>query len=180
MFPDTYEAYIDAGAETIINRMLLRFNNIFSEEYVTRAQELNMTIDEVVTLASMIEREAAVEGDFAKVSAVFHNRLKAEQKLESCATLQYVHLTNKYEYNAEERATPSPYNTYLYAGLPAGPVCNPGKRAIEAALWPNEEYLSEDYRFFCNMELPRNKALAFAKTLREHEENLSKYRKYWS
>ncbi len=180
LFPDTYEAYFDANGETIINRMLQRFNDIFTLEYVARAEELGMTVDEVVTLASIIEREAAVQGDFAKVSAVFHNRLKAGQKLESCATLQYVLKQNKYVFNAEEMATDSHYNTYLYNGLPAGPISNPGKLAIEAALWPNEEFLEEDYRYFCNMEVSEeNLNLAFAKTYEEHQRNIEKYQQYW-
>ncbi len=180
LFPDTYEVYVDSSPESIINRMLLRFNEIFTEEYMLRAQELGMTIDEVVTLASLIEREAATTDDFAKVSAVFHNRLNGEQNLESCASLQYVHKTSKYEYNAEERAVQSPYNTYMNAGLPIGPICNPGQQAIEAALWPNEEFLEEDYRYFCNMDLPENTSLIFAKTYEEHQENVETYRQYWS
>ncbi|MDL2235569.1 endolytic transglycosylase MltG [Christensenellaceae bacterium OttesenSCG-928-L17] len=180
LFPDTYEIYSDAQPATIINKMLVRFNEIFTDEYMDRANDLGMTVDEVVTLASVIEREAQVDEDFAKVSAVFHNRLKAGQKLESCASLQYVLKSNKYVYSAEERATVSPYNTYLNEGLPVGPICNPGKRAIEAALYPNEAYLEKDYRYFCNMDLPENKALAFARTYEEHQENVSKYSQYWS
>ncbi len=179
LFPDTYEIYIDAQPETIINKMLVRFNEIFTDEYIARAQELGMTIDDVVTLASIIEREASVAEDFPRVSAVFHNRLRAGQKLESCATMQYVLKVNKFVYTNEELATDSPYNTYMYDGLPAGPISNPGKLAIEAALYPNEEFLAADYRYFCNMELPENKALVFARTYEEHIANIEKYSKYW-
>ena len=180
LFPDTYEIYNDASPSTIINKMLVRFNEIFTDEYIDRVNELNMTIDEVITLASLIEREAREDEDFAKVSAVFHNRLKAGQKLESCASMQYVLKTNKYVYTASELATLSPYNTYLNAGLPAGPIGNPGKRAIEAALYPNKTYVEKDYRFFCNMELPNNTALAFARTYAEHQKNVEQYSQYWS
>lgn len=179
LFPDTYEVYVDATPEEIINKMLIRFNDIFTDEYLDRAKELNMSIDDVVTLASIIEREASVAEDFKRVSAVFHNRIKAEQKLESCASLQYVLKQNKYVYTEEEKATDSPYNTYLYAGLPAGPISNPGKLAIEAALYPDEEYVKDDYRYFCNMDLPENKSLIFARTYEEHLKNVEKYSKYW-
>ena len=179
LFPDTYEVYADATPEEIINKMLIRFNDIFTDEYLARAKELHMSIDDVVTLASIIEREASVAEDFPRVSAVFHNRLNAGQKLESCASLQYVLKVNKYVYSDEERATDSPYNTYLYAGLPAGPISNPGRLAIEAALYPDEEYVKKDYRYFCNMDLPENKSLIFARTYEEHLANVEKYSKYW-
>lgn len=182
LFPDTYDAYSNAKPETIITRMLVRFNEIFTAEYIERAQELDMTIDEVVTLASIIEREASADTDFPKVSAVFHNRLRAEQKLESCATLQYVHKDQppKLEYTAEEQRTPSAYNTYLNAGLPVGPISNPSKRALEAALYPDETFIGEDYRYFCTQNPEETKELVFAKTYEEHQENVAKYRQYWS
>ncbi len=180
LFPDTYEVFADTTPESVINKMLVRFNEIFTEEYLARAKEMDMSIDDVITLASIIEREASVKEDFYKVSAVFHNRLEKGQRLESCATMQYALKVNKYVYTAEERATDSPYNTYLYGGLPAGPISNPGKLAIEAALYPNEEYIEEGYIFFCNMDLPKNEALVFAKTLEEHEANIAKYSQYWS
>ncbi len=180
LFPDTYEVFADTTPESVINKMLVRFNEIFTEEYLARAKELDMSIDDVITLASIIEREASVKEDFYKVSAVFHNRLKAGERLRSCATMQYALKVNKYVYTEEELATNSPYNTYMYGGLPAGPISNPGKLAIEAALYPNEEYTKDGYMYFCNMDLPENKALIFAKTLEEHEENVAKYSKYWS
>ena len=182
LFPDTYEAYIDADANAIISRMLSRFNEIFTASYVERAAELNMTIDEVVTLASVIEREASADTDFAKVAAVFHNRLNKGQKLESCATLQYVHKDQppKLEYTQEERSVKSGYNTYLNSGLPVGPIGNPGKKAIEAALYPDETFIEEGYLYFCTKDPnDENKELAFAKTYEEHQKNVETYRKYW-
>lgn len=179
LFPDTYTVFVDAQPDDIITKMLIRFNAIFTEEYVARADELGMTIDEVITLASIIQREAALADDFPKVSAVFHNRLNKKQKLESCATLQYVLKGNKLQYNEEERATESPYNTYLHEGLPIGPIGNPGKQAIEAALYPEEEYLEKGYLYFCNMDLPDNRALIFARTYEQHVKNIKKYEKYW-
>ncbi len=179
LFPDTYEVYVDASVETILIKMLNRFNEVFSEDYVTRAQELGMTMDQVVTLASLIEREAAAPDDFAKVSAVFHNRLNQDMPLQSCASLSYALGVTKYVFNAEEQATESLYNTYQYKGLPVGPVCNPGKAAIEAALYPNEQYLADGYLYFCNQNPAVTSELVFAKTYEEHQQNVEKYQQYW-
>ena len=179
LFPDTYEVYADASVETILVKMLNRFNEVYSEEYVSRAQQLGMTMDQVVTLASLIEREAAAPGDFSKVSAVFHNRLKQDMPLQSCASLSYALGVTKYVFNATEQATESLYNTYKFKGLPVGPVCNPGKAAIEAALYPNEQFLADGYLFFCNQNPKETSELVFAKTYEEHEQNVEKYQQYW-
>lgn len=188
LFPDTYEVFVDASAESIIIKMLNRFNEVFTDEYIARAQELGMTMDEVVTLASLIEREAQVDTDFAKVSAVFHNRIKQEMRLESCASLSYVLNVKKYTFTQTELATESPYNTYRRAGLPVGPISNPGKLAIEAALYPNQEYLDEGYLYFCNGKLQvtaadgtvtHDYALVFDKTYEEHQQHVLEYSPYW-
>ena len=179
LFPDTYEVYADASVETILIKMLNRFNEVFTDEYLTRAQQLGMTMDQVVTLASLIEREAQAPNDFAKVSAVFHNRLSQNMPLQSCASLSYVLGVTKYVFNETERATESLYNTYKYNGLPVGPVCNPGKAAIEAALYPNEEYLAGGYLYFCNQNPAETSELVFAKTYEEHQANVEKYQQYW-
>lgn len=180
LFPDTYEVYADASVDTILTKMLNRFNEIYTSEYAAKAAELGMTTDQVITLASLIEREAQAPTDFAKVSAVFHNRLKQNMPLQSCASLSYVLRENKYTFTESELATESPFNTYRNGGLPVGPISNPGKAAIEAALNPNAEYLAEGYLFFCNGNLTESNELVFAKTYEEHQENVKKYQQYWS
>ena len=180
LFPDTYEVYADASVDTILIKMLNRYNEIFTEAYKQRAAELGMSVDEVIVLASLIEREAQVDSDFAKVSAVFHNRIRQSIALQSCASLGYVLGVNKYTFSEAERKTDSPYNTYLYSGLPAGPVCNPGKTAIEAALYPNEEFLSEGYLFFCNGNPTVSRELIFSKTYEEHQKHVEENQQYWS
>jgi len=180
LFPDTYEVYTDASVETILIKMLNRFNEVFTDEYIARAQELGLTMDQVITLASLIEREAAAPDDFSKVSAVFHNRLKQDMPLQSCASLSYALGVTKYVFNATEQATESLYNTYKFNGLPVGPVCNPGKAAIEAALYPNEQFLADGYLYFCNQNPQQTSELVFAKTYEEHEQNVEKYQQYWS
>ena len=179
LFPDTYEVYADASVETILIKMLNRFNEVYSDEYVARAEQLGMTMDQVVTLASLIEREAAAPDDFAKVSAVFQNRMKQDMPLQSCASLSYALGVTKYVFNAQEQATESLYNTYQHKGLPVGPVCNPGKAAIEAALYPNEQFLADGYLFFCNQNPKETSELIFAKTYEEHQQNVEKYQQYW-
>lgn len=189
LFPDTYEVFTDSSVDTIIIRLLNRFNEIFTDEYLSRAQELGMTMDEVVTLASLIEREAQVDTDFAKVSAVFHNRLRRQMRLESCASLSYVLDVKKYTFTESELATDSSYNTYRQAGLPAGPISNPGKLALEAALYPNEEYINDGFLYFCNGKLQETQpdgsvkhdySLVFDTTYEEHQQHVLEYRPYWS
>lgn len=148
LFPDTYEVYADASPKSIITKMLIRFNEVFNEEYVERAAELGLTIDQVTTLASIIEREAKT-ADFAKVSAVFHNRLDEEMRLQSDAPLKYIFDTeNVLDFTSDQMAVDSPYNTYNVDGLPIGPIDNPGKNAIKAALYPDEEFRDDGYLYF--------------------------------
>lgn len=179
LFPDTYEVYEDAAAADILKKMLNRFSVVFTEEDANRAQELNMTVDQVITLASMIEKEAAADEDFARVSAVFHNRLYRGMAMESCATLSYALGVRKFTFTQEELDTVSPYNTYKNKGLPVGPICNPGRAAIDAALYPEETYLSEGYLYFCNMDPKTTNRLVFSKTYEEHQSNVALYSPAW-
>ena len=179
LFPDTYEIYENAAAADILKKMLNRFAVVFSEEDAERARALNLTTDQVMTLASMIEKEAAAAEDFARVSAVFHNRLRAGMPLESCATLSYTLGVKKYTFTEEELSTVSPYNTYRNKGLPVGPICNPGRLAIQAALYPSEEYLQGGYLYFCNMNPKQTNSLIFSRTYEEHRANVVKYSPFW-
>lgn len=177
LFPDTYEFYWSSSETQIIDRLITRFDEIFNDEYRARAEELGMSIDDVVILASIIEKEAKTE-DFAKVSAVFHNRLRTDMPLGSCATHQYFMPVKKITYNSEELQVESPYNTYINTGLPVGPICNPGKAAIEAALYPDEEYLNGGYLYFCLGD-PNTGETVFAQTYEEHLQNQAKYAPLW-
>ena len=179
LFPDTYEIYADSAPEEILDKMLTHYYEIYTGEWVTRAEDLGMKRDEVMTLASIIEREASTEEDMYRVSAVFHNRLKEGMKLESCATLNYITGLDRFVFTRDEMAIDSPYNTYRYAGLPVGPISNPGEAAIRAALYPDETFLSEGYLYFCNANPKETRALVFSKTYEEHQENVEKYREFW-
>ena len=175
--PNTYEIYTSSSADTLIKRLLTQTEAAYLSGYDERAQELGLTMDEVFTLASMIEKEAKTS-DFAKVSAVFHNRLKAGMTLGSDVTVKYVSGSQKMSLNDSDLAVDSPYNTYTHKGLPIGPICNPSMDAVVAALYPDEQYVAQKYLYFCSAE-PESGRLVFSKTLEEHNKAVSYYRQYW-
>ena len=177
LFPAKYEIYTDATANNIIEKMAVKMNSIFTQERIDRAQELDMTIDEVITLASIIEKESRPD-DFAKVSAVFHNRLNQGMKLQSCPTLQYALGIKRIVLTAEDIASDSPYNTYKYEGLPAGPICSPSEKAIDAALYPDETFMEEGYLYFVTKD-PSSGELEFNIDAEAHEAAAEKYRPLW-
>ena len=163
LFPDTYEFFEQSDAVTVLTKFLDNFEVKFSQELRDRAEEIGMSIDEVVTLASIIEREAASDEDRATVSSVFHNRLNSTQYplLQSCATVQYVLQERKSVLTYDDIKIDSPYNTYLYEGLPIGPIASPGLASIKAALYPE----TTDYYFFV---VSADGTHIFSKTLAEH------------
>jgi len=171
LFPETYAFAPDGGEKEIIGRMLEQFDKVFLPEYYERAKELNMTVDEVITLASIIERETKLPEERAIVSGVFHNRLNAKdktlRKLQSCATLQYIIYKRdgkvKETITLEDEKINDPYNTYMYEGLPPGPICSPGKESIIAALYTEKH----DYMYFVLKE-DGTGAHHFSKTYQEH------------
>lgn len=169
LFPDTYLFQKGDSEENIINMMLARFDQIYTDAYKKRARELSMTDDEIITLASIIEREAMGDEDRALVAGVFHNRLKNTEYpyLESCATVQYILKERKAVLSTADTKISSPYNTYQNPGLPAGPIASPGKASIEAALYPEKT----DYLFFV---LDSTGTHRFARTYEEHQENMKK------
>lgn len=180
LFPDTYEFSPNSSARAVVEKMLGRYAEVFTGTYEKRAAELGLSVQNVTVLASIIEKEAAEADDFARVSGVFHNRLRTGMALESCATLSYALGVRKLAFSTEEIVTDSPYNTYHTVGLPAGAICSPGLRAIEAALYPNETYLSEGYLFFCNADPSVTRALLFSRTYEEHQQKVQTYSKYWN
>lgn len=169
LFPDTYQFYVDDNPVSVINKMLNNFDDKFDYEFYDRAKELDMTLDEVVTLASMIEREAASDDERGLVSSVFHNRLKSKEYpfLQSCASVQYILKERKPVLSEADTKIESPYNTYIHQGLPPGPISSPGLASIRAALYPEDS----DYLFF--VAYP-NGASLFATTYDEHLANSKK------
>lgn len=175
--PNTYEVYVTATEEEIIRKLLSQTEAAFPVENQERADELGMTMDQVLTLASLIEKEAK-ESDFARVSAVFHNRLKQGMKLESDVTIHYITGVRKMALSESDLTVSSPYNTYQVKGLPLGPICNPSPAAIRAALYPDEGMVNEKYLYFCAKE-PESGELYFSKTLDQHRRAVEIYAPYW-
>jgi len=175
--PNTYEVYVTATAEDIIRKLLSQTERAFPADAQDRAQEMGYTMDEMLTLASLIEKEAK-EADFAKVSAVFHNRLRQGIKLGSDVTIHYITGVRKMSLSGSDLKLDSPYNTYLYAGLPIGPICAPSAQAITAALYPDETYVAENYLYFCAKD-PESGELHFSRTLQEHEQAVAIYAPLW-
>ena len=165
LFPDTYEVPKKYGAEKITKAMLSNFNQISIEnKFIDKAEEIGFSLDEIIILASIIEKEAKFSEEKNKVSSVFHNRLEKGMKLQSCATIQYILEKPKERLDENDLKIESPYNTYLYKGLPPGPICNPGLDSIMAALEPGED----DYLYFV---LGENGKHIFSKTYQEHLRN---------
>ncbi|WP_184308500.1 endolytic transglycosylase MltG [Anaerosolibacter carboniphilus] len=161
LFPDTYEIAKGATEEEILTKMLDRFDEIFTDDYYHRTKKLNMTIQEVVTLASIIEREAQLEKERPIISGIFHNRLNKGMLLQSCATVQYVLGERKANLSLKDIDIDSPYNTYKNIGLPPAPIASPGKASLEAALYPSET----DYYYFV---VKSDGEHSFSKTYEEH------------
>ena len=175
--PNTYEVYVTASAEEIIRKLLSQTEAAFPVELQDRAEELGLTMDQTLTLASLIEKEAK-ESDFARVSAVFHNRLKANMRLESDVTIHYITGIRKMALADGDLTVNSPYNTYQVNGLPVGPICNPSPAAIRAALYPDETMIAEKYLYFCAKE-PESGELYFSKTLDQHRRAVEAYAPKW-
>jgi len=165
LFPDTYEVPKKYGAKNMSEVMLSNFNQIaIKNKFKGKAEEIGFSLDEIIILASIIEKEARFSEEKSKVSSVFYNRLEIGMKLQSCATIQYILETPKEILDENDLKIDSPYNTYLYKGLPPGPICNPGLDSIMAALEPEEE----DYLYFV---LGENGKHIFSKSYQEHLRN---------
>ncbi len=136
LYPATYAILPGTRAEAIAQMMVEKFNNVFNEKLLSQCETLNLTQRQILTMASIIEKEAKKSEEKPEIAAVFYNRLKKKWLLESCATVQYVLGTAKKTLKLTDLKTRSPYNTYLNPGLPPGPICNPGLASIKAALYP--------------------------------------------
>ena len=176
LYPDTYEFYKSSSEVTVIYKLLKRFDMIFSDDFYQKAEALGYTVDQVMTLASMIEKEARYAKDYETVSSVFHNRLKNANfpRLESDATIMYaIQIRDgerKSSLTGEDLQFDTPYNSYMYEGLPPGPIANPGYEAITCALWP----ASTKYYYFVSDNYGNT---YFSRTNAEHNEAKEKVAK---
>jgi UPF0755 protein len=175
LFPDTYTYTPSLSARDLIARMVHRFREAFTEADRARARALGFTVREVVTLASLIEKEAKRPEERPLISSVFHNRLRRGMRLECDPTVLYAALLEgdtERTIRRSDLARPSPYNTYLSPGLPPGPIASPGRASLHAALYP----ASTDYLYFVVDGTRSDGAHRFARTLAEHRANVLLYR----
>jgi UPF0755 protein len=136
LFPATYTFAAGTGADDIVARLAQEFAKRFTGRYDADLRRSRLTLAELVTLASIVEREAELPAERPVIAGVFLNRLQRGMKLESCATVQYALPRHKSRLLFADLKLDSPYNTYLHAGLPPGPICNPGLASLQAALRP--------------------------------------------
>lgn len=176
LFPDTYRVYSDASVEEIVIKMLANFDSKLSVKMRQDIKAQGKTIYEIVIMASLIEKEAPINyadsenKDARLVSDIFWGRLKTGQALQSDATLSYLLSDNNSSHSGSDLEIDSPYNSYKYPGLPPTPICNPGLKALEAAIYP----IKTDYNYFLTS---RDGKIYYARTYDEHLSNKYKYLK---
>ncbi len=166
LFPAIYEIQKGESEHSIINKMLEKFNSVVIPLYENA--ETEFSLDEIVTLASIIEREAANNSERPIVSSVFYNRMKKDMTLSSCATVQYILKERKKVLSIADTKIKSPYNTYREKGLPPGPIAMPGEESIKAALSPADT----NYLYFAAKA--DGSGNVFSKTDTEHLETVKK------
>ena len=175
LFPDTYEFYVGENPNSVLKRFVSNTEEKITQKDREQAEKLGMTMDQVLTLASIIQKEAANTKQMGIISSVLHNRLdngNSYPLLECDSTGDYVskHISKSLTVNSKYDSAyyNQNYNTYVTKGLPVGPICNPGAAAINAALYPEKT----NYYFFCHDSKGN---MYTAETLSEHRANVSKY-----
>lgn len=136
LFPNTYFLLPQMTEDEVIKVMNGDFNKFWTQEKEERLQQIKKTKKDVIILASIVEKEAVADSERPIIAGVFLNRLAKGMRLESCSTVLYAMGINKERLSFEDLKFESPYNTYRYKGLPPGPICNPGAKAIDAVLYP--------------------------------------------
>ena len=170
LMPDTYSFFWQDDERAIIQRMITEFREFFVDSLQQRMRALGYDLNEVMTMASIVEGEAVYDDERPIIAGVYYNRLKRRMKLQADPTVWFVVSDSSRRLTRNSLKVDSPYNTYLYYGLPPGPINNPGRRAILAALYPtahNYIYFVADY----------NGRHRFAKNYEEHQRNVRLYRK---
>ncbi len=171
LFPDTYYFYKNTPPDKVAKKMVERFKKVFNREFRERAKQMGWTIHQVVTLASIIEKETGQAKERPLISSVFHNRLRRNWKLESDPTVIYGLLPHfNGNITQKDLHNPHPYNTYKHRGLPPGPIASPGLAAIRAALYPPKT----KYMFFVSRN---DGSHVFSRTGKEHRHWVEVYQK---
>lgn len=168
LFPDTYRFVKGMTEEEILGVMLARFREVFGPSEEQRARALGLDRHAIVTLASLIEKEAGVDGERPLISAVFHNRLRRHMPLQADPSILYSYPDRRGHLTRADLRRPDPYNTYTIPGLPPGPIASPGRASIRAALDP----MAVGYLYFV---AKKDGTHAFSRTLAEHERAVRRY-----
>jgi UPF0755 protein len=176
LFPDTYIMDPEASPEVIVDKFLSNFENKFREEFYKKTEELGITVDEAIIIASLIEREAKLDNEREIISGVIYNRLRSSDPslnyLQIDATIQYYYIESTGKVKdvllTEDTKIDHPYNTYVHPGLPPGPICSPGLSSIIAALYPEEH----DYYYYVARG---DGSHEFSRTYDEHMAAVRKY-----
>ena len=169
LFPDTYAFYRGLSCRAMITKMIKRFWEVW-KDFEPRAEELGLSVKEVITLASIVEKEAVLPKERPLIAGVFWNRLKRGMPLQADPTVRYA--TGKFYRRLRKRdlRVRHPYNTYIYSGLPPGPICNPGKDSIRAVLYPAQT----DFLYFV---AKGDGSHHFSRTLKEHQRAVDIYQR---
>jgi UPF0755 protein len=168
LFPDTYFFEKGVTIEQVVISMVNRFFSVFTPEWQARAETLGFTVHQVVTLASIIEKETGASFERPIISSVFHNRLAKKMRLESDPTVIYGIKNFDGNLTRQHLATLTPYNTYMIAGLPPGPIANPGRDSLQAALFPEET----SYIYFVSKN---NNTHHFSTNFEDHNRAVSEF-----
>jgi UPF0755 protein len=171
LFPETYPLPRQWGADRLVAAMVDRFKATYTEDLRSKAREQGLTTRQVVTLASLVEKETAKDEERPLVAAVYRNRMRIGMGMQADPTVVYaLQKAGRYDGNIrrEDLAFDSPYNTYKYGGLPPGPIAAPGRAALEATLKPADA----QYLYFVSRN---DGSHVFATTLDEHNANVREY-----
>ncbi len=171
LFPDTYFFKKDTIAQNIVERLVDNFNKKITVQMKKDISKQNRSLGEIIIMASIIEKEVQTKKDMKIVSGIFWKRLANKQKLQSDAPLSYILGDKNDQHQGDDLKKDSPYNTYLYLGLPPGPICNPGLMAISAAVYPQ----NSRYNYFLTAIAKGEKKVVYARTFAEHVKNRIKY-----
>ncbi|MCL2388148.1 MAG: endolytic transglycosylase MltG [Defluviitaleaceae bacterium] len=174
LFPDTYQIPVNPRPGDIITRMLRNFELRFTDEFYDRAYDMNLTLHEVITMASIVESETRLASERPLVSQVIHRRIAQNMHLGMDSTVKYGMDDPPLRLLNVHTAVDSPWNTYTRRGLPIGPISNPGVAAIEAVLWPSET----TYLYFVLRD-PETGAHHFTHTYAEHNAAIARYAHLW-
>ena len=168
LFPDTYHISGEESPESLVQMMVHRFEEVHREESLGATAPDEYDLFDIVTIASIVEREALLASEEPRIAGVIYNRLRTNMRLDCDVTIQYA--LNKYgrRLTYADLAHDTPYNSYIYKGLPPGPICNPGRGALAAALRPEDT----EYLYFVSMN---NGSHYFSETLEEHNRAVRKY-----